>query len=169
MDKSNSTKPSDGAIIERAFSYCNEAMKTISLQCRRLQTTEPEDSQFVFRQLADLRFLILSLDRLDRSVKLARKIPSLTLEIDKAVGKFHKSIPSLKKFRDVGEHFEEYAVDSGKDKSVDRKQLQVGSWNGVTFEWLDEKLNVVDAEKSAIELFITIRDIKNNFFTKNHS
>ena len=168
MKKSDSTnKISDEAIMERAFSYCNEAMHTISLQCRRLQSTEPEDSKFVFRQWADLRFLILSLDRLDRSVKLARKISSLPSEIDKSISKFNNSIPSLKKFRNVGEHFEEYALDSGFDKSVSRRQLQVGLWDGITFEWLDEKLNVVDAQNAAIELFKTIQKIKNNFLRKN--
>ena len=168
MNSSNpSRKINNGAIMERAFSYCNESIKTISLQCRRLKTSEPEDAQFLFRKWVDLRFLILSLDRLDRSVKLARKIQPHDPKIDRALSKFDKSIPFLKKFRDTGEHFDAYSMDSGKDPSIDRTQLQVGSWNGSVWEWLGETLDVVDAEKAAIELFISMRDIKNDFFKNN--
>ena len=34
----------------KIFSFCNETVKTISLQRRRLQTIEPEDSEFLFRK-----------------------------------------------------------------------------------------------------------------------
>ena len=154
------------ALLERSFSYCNESIKTIMLQCRRLQIIEPEDSTFLFRPWADLRFLILSLDRLEKSVKIARKIPSIASEIDVALKIFHNSLPMLKKLRNVGEHFDAYALDSGNDKNVDRRQLQVGTWNGVTLEWLNEKFNIIDAKNASVELFITIQAIKNKFFHK---
>ena len=165
MEENNSTKNiSDEAILERSFSYCNEAIKTILLQCRRLQTTEPEDSEFVFRKWTDLRFLILSFDRLEKSLKIARNISSIAAEIDDALERFHHSIPFLKKFRNVGEHIDYYSLDKGWIKSIDRKQLQVGTWDGVVFSWLDEQLDVVDAKNASIELFKTFQAIKNNFF-----
>lgn len=164
MERNNLIYPSNEAILERSFSFCNESIKTILLQCRRLQTTEPEDSTFLFRKWADLRFLILSLDRLEKSVKIARKIPSITDEVDNALDKFHNSIPMLKKFRNVGEHIEDYSLDLGNDKTVDRKQLQVGKLGEDVFEWLGEQLNILDAKNAAMELFKTIQEIKNNFF-----
>jgi len=165
-ENGSTTAPSDGAIMERAFSYCNESMKTIILQCRRLQTSEPEDSDFLFRKLADLRFLILSLDRLYKSAHLMRKVPSTMSDVDKALRKFNNSIPFLKKFRDVGEHFDEYSVDSGRRDDVTRFELQVGKWNDDSFEWLGETLNILDTKNAAKELFIAMRDIKNNFFSQ---
>jgi hypothetical protein len=39
--------------------------------------------------------------------------------------------------RNIGEHADEYAVDSPKRhvKTLGRKQLEVGSWDGQTFKW----------------------------------
>jgi hypothetical protein len=74
---SSSDHISDGAILERSFSFFNEAMKTISLQIRRLQTSEPEDSKFLHRQWADLRFLLLSLDRLYKAAGIASNIQKI--------------------------------------------------------------------------------------------
>ncbi|MCH8833046.1 MAG: hypothetical protein IIA81_02000 [Thaumarchaeota archaeon] len=158
---------SDEAILERSFSFCNEAMHTISLQVRRLQTTEPEDSKFLHRKWADLRFLILSLDRLDKAVGIARNVKRISSEVKKAQDKFQKSVPFLRKLRNVGEHFDSYSMDKGYLK-ISRRALQVGTWNddGTYFKWLDEEINVIESEKAAIELFKTIRNIKNNFFKK---
>lgn len=167
MNKNNSSVHiSDGAILERSFSFCNEAMHTISLQIRRLQTTEPEDSKFLFRKWADLRFLILSLDRLYKAVGIAGNITRISSDVEKARNEFLKSIPFLKKLRDVGEHFDSYSMDDGYRKNVFRKELQVGTWSdaGTYFNWLGEEIDTAKCEKAAIELFKEIRDIKNNFF-----
>jgi len=168
MNKNNpSDQISDEAILERSFSFCNEAMHTISLQVRRLQTTEPEDSKFLHRKWADLRFLILSLDRLYKAAEIASNVKGISNEVKKAQSKFQKSIPFLKKLRDVGEHFDSYSMDNGYLKNVSRKELQVGTWSsdGIIFDWLGEEINTIECEKAAIDLFITIRDIKNNFFS----
>ena len=87
-------------------------------------------------------------------------------DIDRALHKFNISIPFLKKFRDVGEHFDEYSVDSGNRNDVTRFDLQVGKWNNDSFEWLGETLNILDTKNAAKELFIVMRDIKNNFFNQ---
>src|SRR5579859_2833960 len=63
IDEVDMTGPSDAAILERAKSLSNEACFTVSLQHRRLRTTEPEDQVFVFRWWADLQFLIVALRR----------------------------------------------------------------------------------------------------------
>jgi len=167
-ERNFSNQISDEAGLERSFSFCNEAMHTISLQVRRLQTNEPEDSKFLHRKWADLRFLILTLDRLDKAAGIARNVKRISNEVKKAQDKFQKSIPFLKKLRNVGEHFDSYSMDKGYIKSISRKDLQVGTWNddGTYFKWLDEEINVIESEKAAIELFKTIRDIKNNFFKK---
>lgn len=168
MSKRNSFGPSEGAILERSFSFCNEAMHTISLQVRRLQSTEPEDSQFIFRKWADLRFLILSLDRLYKSSGIALNVKSISNDVKKARDEFQKSMPFLKNLRDVGEHFDSYSMDNGRLKNISRGDLQVGTWkrDGTWFNWLGEEINVIECENAAIILFQRILDIKNNFIKK---
>ena len=166
MDENNSSSQiNDGAILERSFSFCNEAMHTISLQVRRLQTTEPEDSKFLFRKWADLRFLILSLDRLYKATKIALSVKSISNEIEKARKEFQNSLPFLKNIRDVGEHFDAYSMDNGRLKHISRGDLQVGTWSrdGTWFSYLGEEIKVIECEEAAIELFKKIQNIKNDF------
>lgn len=162
-----SNQITDEAILERSFSFCNEAMHTISLQVRRLQAPESEDSKFLHRKWADLRFLILSLDRLYKAAGVASNIKRISSEIENARDKFQRSV-QFKNLRDVGEHFDSYSMDKGWLKDISRKDLQVGEWSsdGTYFRWLGEEINIIEWEKAAIELFKTIRDIKNNFFKK---
>ena len=162
---------SDAVIIERAHSLANHAMWTVALQYRRIRATEPEDGKFLFRWWADLQFLILALYRLRTTVKIARNIPSISNSIDAALAKFDKALPDLKKLRDIGEHMEEYAVDNPKRHvpSVDRKQLQVGSWDGTVYEWLGVKLNVNEAKSAAEELFKTLQNHYSLFRSKNRT
>jgi hypothetical protein len=44
--------------------------------------------------------------------------------------------------RNVGEHIDEYAVEAGRDREVDRRQLQIGSFDGTTFTWVGGKIDV---------------------------
>jgi hypothetical protein len=150
---------SDAVIIERAHSIANEAMWTVVLQHRRIRAKEPEDGMFVFRWWVDLQFFILALYRLRTAVKIARNISAISFSIDAAISQFDKDIPDLKKLRDIGEHIDEYAVDSQKrhDKSVDRKQLQVGTWKDPVYEWLDVSLNVDNSKIAAEKLFRTLQ------------
>ncbi len=85
--ESNREKPSDAAILERAFSLVNEAMMTIALQRRRVRSSEPEDETFVFRYWADLQFFIIAMRRLRRVAELVIHIPSLKDRISEALTK----------------------------------------------------------------------------------
>jgi hypothetical protein len=55
--------------------------------------------------------------------------------IDRAIKEFDKALTDLKTLRDIGEHHDVYAVDYPKSfvKKVDRKQLEVGSWDGTEY------------------------------------
>ena len=159
---------SDEATLERSFSYCTESLKTIFLQIRRLKSTEPEDSTFVFRQWADLRFLILSLDRLSKAASIATNVDEISSKVKQIQKEFTDSIPYLKKLRDIGEHFDAYSMDDGKLKDMSRKSLQVGTWSedGLNFTWLDEEIDVMKCQESAIKLYESMQEIKNDFFKK---
>ncbi len=156
------------AILERAHSLANEAMFTVALQCRRIKTVEPEDETFIFRWWVDFQFLILALCRLRRAVKIAHKVPAITGDVKVALHKFDRALPHLIRLRNVGEHIDEYVVDSESrhDKTVEHKGLQVGNWNGTIYEWLDIQLNVHDALVAAEELYGVLQSASKELSTK---
>lgn len=155
----NVDQPSDGAILERAFSLANEAMFTVALQVRRTRTTEPEDEVFVIRPWADLQFLVVALRRLRRAAELARKVPAAEQRMERAIASFDAELPALLVMRNVGEHFDDYAIDSKRrrHKAIGRRHLQSRTIDGTTFEWLDGTLDTQQALASANSLFNEVR------------
>lgn len=157
----------DAVILERSKRLANHAMWTVALQYRRIRNNEPEDSKFMLRWWADLQFFILSLYRLRTAVKIALNVSDtkISTTIAAAIEQFDKAIPDLKKLRDIGEHIDAYAVDNPKRHrpEVDRRQLEVGSWNGTVYEWLGVKLNVDEANTAAQKLFKTLLSVYRNF------
>jgi hypothetical protein len=149
--------PSPLAIYERARRLANIAVWTVQIQRRRLSTDEPEDGEFIFRRWADFQFFIIALTRLRRAAALAAKVPALASDIQKAIHEFDAAVPALKNMRDVAEHFDDYALDKGRTKSVRRAQLEVGSFNNTELEWLGYRLNADDALKAARRLFQKIK------------
>ena len=55
------------------------------------------------------------------------------------------------------------AVDSPKRhvKTVDSKQIEVGSWNGTEYEWLGVRLNIDEAYAAAGKLFTSLQEARN--------
>jgi len=150
----------DAVILESSKRLANHAIWTAMLQSRRIKSSEPEDSEFMLRWWADLQFFILSLYRLRTAVKIAVKVSDskISVCIRDGIKEFDKAIPDLKKLRDIGEHIDAYAIDDPERHrlEVDRKELEVGSWDGTTYEWLGVRLNVDDAILAAKELFNTL-------------
>ncbi|MGC1165837.1 MAG: hypothetical protein WA862_07010 [Solirubrobacterales bacterium] len=151
-------QPSDAATLERAHSLANEAVHMVALQRRRLQSEEPEDQAFIFRRWADFQFLVISLRRLRLAGLLAAKHEVSRAAIRSAIREFDESLPDLQKMRNVGEHIDDYAFEGGRDRSVDRRALQVGSFDSTTLEWLGERLNVDEALAAAENLYRAIKD-----------
>jgi hypothetical protein len=150
----------DAVILERSKRLANHAIWTVMLQWRRIRSSEPEDSEFMLRWWADLQFFIVSLYRLLTAVKIALNVSDskISSSIKDGIREFDKAIPDLKKLRDIGEHIDAYAIDDPKRHKLEvgRKQLEVGSWDGTTYEWLGVKLKVDDAKLAANELFKTL-------------
>lgn len=123
-------KQDEASTYERARRLANLAVWTVDLQRRRLNSNEPEDEKFVLRKLADFHFLVIALTRLRRAAVLAAKVKSIESKIKIALREFDAALPNLKKMRDVAEHIDEYAVNSGKDKRRSRKSLEVSLIDG---------------------------------------
>lgn len=155
----------DAALLGRACRIANEAVHAVALQHRRLRSAEPEDNTFVMRWWADLQFLIVALRRLRRAGELAAHSPAATAVIQDALKDFDQALPSLATMRNIGEHLDAYALDSPKrhDKSIDRRQLEVGSWDGTTLHWLvkqdgsDHELDIDVALSAAGRFYDALR------------
>jgi hypothetical protein len=130
----------------------------VSVQCRRLAGREPEDDAFVFRRLADFDFLIVALVRLRRAAMIGARIPETKQIISAAIEAFDAALPGLKKLRDVAEHIDEYAVDSGRDRSVSRKELETSfPTEDLTLNWLGQTINAGEALHASQALFAAIQ------------
>jgi hypothetical protein len=150
-------RPSDAVILERAKSFCNEAIFTVALQHRRLRTTEPEDQVFIFRRHADLQFFIVALRRLRRAVELGAEVPHVSVTLRAALTAFDNRLPGLAKMRNVGEHINDYMLGDGRAKGVQRGDLQVSTWEGGVFTWLGVELDVDAALAAAETLFDVVK------------
>lgn len=161
----DSSSPSDAALLERAQRLANDAIHAVALQRRRIGSTEPEDDTFVMRWWADLQFMIVALRRLRRAAELASRNTTAGPEVRAALTAFDAALPSIKTMRNVGEHIDSYALDSPRrhDKAIDRRQLEVGEWDGTTFRWLRQrdgrchKLNTTEALAAAERLYDALR------------
>jgi len=164
-------RPSDGAALERAYSLVNEAMFTVALQRRRVRSAEPEDDRFVFRWWADMQFLIVALRRLRRAAALASCVPFANESVTAALKDFDSALPTLRIMRNVGEHIDDYALDNPRrvHKQVGRRSLQVGTWDGTTYEWLDMRLNVDDAYDAAESLHAAVRGVIQSYSSERPS
>jgi hypothetical protein len=156
-DRLRSSSPSHAATYERARRLANLAVWTVALQKRRLKTNEPEDSEFIFRRWADFQFLIVALTRLRRAATLAAKAPAVAASMKTALATFDNSLPMLKRMRDIAEHFDDYAVDRGRDRTITRASLEVGVIGDSTFEWLGQRLDTNVALAAAHQLFKEIQ------------
>lgn len=146
------------ATLARAYSFSNEAMYMVSLQCRRIRSSEPEDRQFVLRWWADLQFLIIALWRLRSAGVLALQSGSDGASLEGAIDSFDSTLPHLRRMRNVGEHVVDYAMENGRDRVVQRRQLQAGSFDGTSLFWLDVELNIDLALGAAERLHHAVKD-----------
>jgi hypothetical protein len=161
--------PSDAAIIERAWSLVKEGMFTIDLQRRRLRSIEPEDKEFGARWWVDLQFLIVALRRLRKAAELAASVPAAKVAMEVAIQQFDRNLPMLATMRNVGEHIDDYALDSEKRRhgGVQRFALHVGSFDGTTYEWLGERFNIDEAFAAAAHLWKALQVVVKTALRKN--
>jgi len=151
-------KPSDAETYERARRLGNLALWTIDLQCRRLNSSEPEDDKFVLRPWSDFHFLLVALTRLRRAAEHAAKVPSIRRRMRASSKSFDCALPNLIKMRNVAEHIDDYATDAAKDPTISRKSLEVGTWDGRRSGWLGFEFGANSALSASGRLFQVLKD-----------
>lgn len=140
-------------------------MWTVSLQCRRLRSIEPEDTEFVLRRWADFELLVVALIRLRRAATIVLAASQTASQLRASIAAFDQTLPGIKIQRDVTEHIDEYAIDSPKrhHKSVTRQALEVGVIDESHFSWLGRTLSVPSALSAAESLFQAIQSATKSF------
>lgn len=127
------------------------------------------------RWWTDLGFLIVALLKLRRAASLVLETSYASDDLRSALTAFDTSAPSLQLMRNVGEHADSYAVDSPRRhvKTIDRRQLEVGEWDGTTFRWLQDpdgtrhQLNIDRALAAAENLWSVLCDTKTHASVAN--
>jgi hypothetical protein len=147
--------------LERAVSFATEAMFTLDLQWRRIHTDEPEDARFPMRIWSDLSFFIVTLQRLRRSATLAYSVAAAAAILRQVLADFDHGVPMLKVMRDVGEHIDDYALESGRrhHRHITRAFVQVAQWDGTAYTWLGVTLNLSEARAAAQALYEAIQRV----------
>lgn len=163
--------------MERGFSMVNENMHTVAMQRNRIRRDEPEDEHFVFRRWADWQLLIIALWRLRRASSMVAKVPSAKASVTQAISRFDAQIPRLRILRNVGEHIDDYVLESDdrrRCKDVDRRGLQVGfvgtealTWclfrSGADVAGREGTLRLDVVVSAAEDLYTTVRSAKKSF------
>jgi hypothetical protein len=166
--------PTPLAILERAVRLGSDSLRGITLQIRRVQGTEPEDSEWWARLWLDCQFLVVVLWRMRQAGVLATQARVERDRIRLAVAEFDAELPDLKRMRDVAQHFDEYAVDgkgrrhfrSDRKAKVGRRQLEVGSWavdedgHIVGYRWLDGVIDFKSATDASWALYREIQSVR---------
>jgi hypothetical protein len=111
----------------------------------------------------DFHFFVVALTRLRRAAVLASKIDVLKPRMRAALSEFDAALPHLKTMRDVAEHIDDYAVDSGRNSKISRKELEVASRNGDTWHWLGFTTNIEAAFVAAAHLFEALKSAAAEF------
>ncbi len=127
-------------------------------------TTEPEDEEFLTRQLADFQFLIVTLRRLRRAAPIATNVTSAADQIHEAIARFDTALPGIATMRNVGEHIDDYALDrpTRHHRNVNRRMLQVAAWGDTNYRWLGIDFNIDATLPAAQQLFRAVRDAQQN-------
>jgi hypothetical protein len=144
--------PSPEAILDRALTFALEGLQAADVQLQRARQEAASGPGGAFQWWIDLQFFIVALRRLRRAAELALRASDQRPPIQRAIEAFDEALPDLPLLRNVGEHIDEYAVGKGFDSSVKWQQLQVGGWDGVTFEWLGTKLHADKAMEAGRQL-----------------
>ncbi len=146
--------------MDSARNLASDCCWMVALQAKRLETAEAEEPDFLSRQAADFQFLIVALARLRKAALVAQSVRAVSADVASAVAAFDSALPGLTKMRNVGEHIENYAIDSPKrhNKSVDSRMLGAVAYDEKLFMWLGEQLDVAKAQQAADALLEALKD-----------
>lgn len=175
--KNQQSQPiADAALVERMTTEATTWINAVHMQYHRVTNpfVDPKaPGEEVWRQATDLHFLIVALTRLLRAVKLVTEVRHLKPKLDCLLQAFDDEVPSLTKFRNVAEHFDDYTTGKGHRQNVKRYQLQTWSLNedsnrGLVWRWLNEEFSAEDAKAAATTLYRSFLKEVKDYLANSH-
>jgi hypothetical protein len=165
------------ALVERMRTEATTWINAVHMQHRRVvdPIVNPEaPGEEVWHQAIDLHFLLIALTRLRRSVNLAAQVQALQDRLLEHLTTFDQHIPSLRKLRNVAEHFDDYTIGEGCLTQTERYQLQTWSLGedatkGLVWDWLDVEFPVDAAHHAATVLYRSFLTDANKYLANDHS
>lgn len=167
-------KHSKGHILEMSKSFASEWIRGVHLFEYRLLKDLPEDNMFQFahkmyRCDIDFHCFLVSCRQLERAILMGYNVWDDTKgkkELKKALEVFKKRNPFLNTLRNVYEHFDDYLMQKGNNKSVDTSGLRVYSteYDDKEFkkDWLGYKINTKKVVKSVDMLYYKYLELYKN-------
>ncbi len=148
--------------MEVSKSIANEYIKAIRLCRSRLLSDIPEDNSVFatkgFRYDVDFNFFLISVNRFLRALELYTKVSNKQVSnriINTAISEYKNRFPFTRKLRNFVEHFDDYLLNKGKDKTLSKGGLQVYSisndWG--TLEWMGYSIDINKIYKESRKLF----------------
>lgn len=164
----------DAALVQRMRTEATTWINAVHMQHRRV--TEPvvdpsAPGNEVWRQEIDLHFLLVALTRLRRAIGLTAHVHELHGAVLQHLTAFDEMVPSLRTFRNVAEHFDDYTTGRGRVAEITRQQLQTWSLDGPTsrglvWRWLDIEFPVDVSHDAATALYRTFLAAANNYLAE---
>lgn len=147
-----------------SWSFATEWIKAVHMFEYRLLHELPEDKIFenkTFRDDVDFQCFLISCRRLERAIIMARGAwidQAEKKKLKDALETFKTKTPYLAILRNVGEHFDDYLLQKGNDKSVDSRGLRVYSvekeeTKAYKVKWLDFEIDIGQTTKAVDELY----------------
>lgn len=155
---------STGHIMEVSWSFAAEWIEGIHMFAYRLIDDLHDGGKVVNRlnrQDVDFQCFLIACRRLERAVAMAEaEWPDSKekLALNTALKKYRSSTPFLAPLRNAGEHFDDYLMQRGRDKSIDSRGLRVYEVDQETnktyrMKWLEFDVDVIEASQAADELY----------------
>ena len=145
------TVPPDRAKYDRARALAAQQLWGVHLQLERLRASWWSETRRYGESRADFEFLVGALWRLRRAAMLAATIPPLAQSVTPAVTAFDTALPMLRRWRNVGEHFDSHAFDPNGEK------LDSSARGADWFGWLGQRVELDAVEIAANALFGALR------------
>ena len=142
------------ALYEDGRMMSSLAMWSIKLQMQRLNSIEPELTEYQIQNLVDLHFMVTALTRLR---KIAEMLSGL-IDISTELREFDKKLPDLKNIRNILEHIDEYRIGEGRDKKVGINGLLTVGLDVENISWCGYDLNLIEALQLSEDLFEAIKN-----------
>ncbi|HJQ09080.1 MAG TPA: hypothetical protein VJ836_06385 [Candidatus Saccharimonadales bacterium] len=159
------TKHTDRDIILHAFTFFQDASEGAGLQMERIQQNPANNAKTTSHLWHDWQTLVTHLWRMRKAALLLGNAKIANAKVQKAVAAFDKVLPSLKTYRDVFEHMDEYVFENDKRhyKHIGSSWLQTGAVSNDYYAWSiidDVGMFLPKVADASSELYHSIKAIR---------